>query len=68
VVSTKVVIKAAGVVSMGAVAVGVPNSKIRTQTVVEVSGTASKTILGCNATARQQVGHLLGHNPAPVKI
>jgi cold shock CspA family protein len=45
VVSTKVVTKAARVVSR-VVAVGVPNSKIRTQTVVEVFGTASKTILG----------------------
>ena len=33
-------------VSRVVVAVGVPNSKIRTQTVVEVFGTASKTILG----------------------
>ena len=45
-VSTKVVSKAARVVSRVVVAVAVPNSKIRTQTVVEVYGTTSKTIRG----------------------
>jgi hypothetical protein len=45
-VSTKVFKKAARVVSRVVVAVGVPNSKIRTQTVVGVFGTANKTILG----------------------
>ena len=45
-VSTKVVKKAARVVSRVVVAVGVPNSRIKTQTVVEVYGTTSKTIRG----------------------
>jgi hypothetical protein len=46
VVSRKVVKKVARVVSRVVVAVGVPNSKIRTQTVVEVFGTTSMTIRG----------------------
>ena len=46
VVSTKVITKDATAVSRVVVAVGVPNSKIRTQTVVEVFGTVSKTIRG----------------------
>jgi hypothetical protein len=46
VVSRKVVKRVARVVSRVVVAVGVPNSKIRTQTVVEVFGTTSKTIRG----------------------
>ena len=46
VASRKVVKKVVRVVSRVVVAVGVPNSKIRTQTVVEVFGTASKTIRG----------------------
>jgi len=46
VVSRKVVKKVARVVNRVVVAVGVPNSKIRTQTVVEVFGTTSKTIRG----------------------
>jgi hypothetical protein len=45
-VGTKVIMKAARVVSRVVVAVGIPNSKIRTQTVVGVFGVASKTILG----------------------
>lgn len=45
-VSTKVVSKAARVVSRVVVAVGVPNSRIKTQTVVEVYGTTSKTMRG----------------------
>jgi hypothetical protein len=45
-VSGKVAKKVARVVSRVVVAVGVPNSKIRTQTVVEVFGTTSKTIRG----------------------
>ncbi len=45
-VSAKVVTKAARVVSRVVAAVGVPNSKIRTQAVAGVFGTASKTILG----------------------
>ena len=44
-VGTKVITKAARVVGV-VVAVGIPNSKIRTQTVVGVFGIASKTILG----------------------
>jgi hypothetical protein len=46
VVSRKVVKKVARVVNWVVVAVGVPNSKIRTQTVVEVFRTTSKTIRG----------------------
>jgi hypothetical protein len=45
VVSTKVIAKDATAVSRVVVAVGVPNSKIRTQTVAGVFETASKTIL-----------------------
>ena len=43
--STKVATKVVRVVSR-AMPVGVPNSKIRTQTAAEVFGTISKTILG----------------------
>ena len=45
-VSSKMVTKASRVVSKVVGAVAAPNSKIRTQIVVGVFGTASKTILG----------------------
>ena len=67
VVSTKVIAKDATAVSRVVVAVGVPNSKIKTQTVAGVFETASKTILGTindSLFARRRVRALLPSRPA----
>ena len=65
VVSTKVIAKDATTVSRVVVAVGVPNSKIRTQTVAGVFETASKTILGIINDRSFETAALAPTRPVP---